>query len=104
MEVCKCSKEKEIGIMQSDVKNLYHKVDKLENTQSGMNELITSVAILAENMKGIKEDVADVKKDVNILKRAPADEAKEFKKTVRNVIVTFIVTAILTYIVTGLGG
>ena len=104
MEVCKCTKEKEIATLQSDVKTLYHKADKMEMTQGGMSELITSVAILAENMKGIKEDVADVKKDVSILKKAPAEEAKEFKRTVRNVIVTFIVTAILTYIVTELGG
>ena len=104
MEVCKCSKVEEIATLQSDVKTLYRKADKMETTQSGMGELITSVAILAENMKGIKEDMSDVKKDVNLLKKAPADEAKEFKRTVRNVIVTFIVTAILTYIVTGLGG
>lgn len=104
MEACKCTKEKEIATMQNDIKTLYRKSDKHEKEQSGMSELITSVAILAENMKGIKEDVADVKKDVNILKKAPADEAKEFKKTVRNVIVTFIVTAILTYIATGIGG
>lgn len=104
MQVCKCNKEKEIATLESDVKTLYRKVDKIENTQGGMSELITSVAILAENMKGIKGDVADVKKDVNLLKKAPAEEAKEFKRTVRNVIVTFIVTAILTYIVTGLGG
>ena len=104
MDVHKCSKEGEIARLQSDVKTLYRKVGKLENTQDGMSELITSVAILAENMKGIKEDVADVKKDVNILKKAPAEEAKEFKRTVRNVTITFILTAILTYIVTGLGG
>ena len=104
MEVCKCTKEKEIATLQSDVKTLYRKTDKLEITQDGMNELITNVAILAENMKGIKEDVADVKKDINLLKKAPAEEAKEFKRTVRNVIVTFILTAILTYILTGLGG
>ena len=104
MEHCKCNKETEIATLQSDVKNLYRKADKMEMTQGGMSELITSVAILAENMKGVKDDMADVKKDVNILKKAPADEAKEFKRTVRNVIVTFILTAILTYIVTGLGG
>ena len=104
MEVCKCTKEREIATLQSDVKTLYHKVDKLEMTQGGMNELITSVAILAENMKDFKEDISDIKKDVNILKKAPAEEAQEFKKTVRNVMITFILTAILTYIVTGLGG
>lgn len=104
MEVCKCSKEKEIATLQNDMKTLYRKADKLEITQGGMSELITSVAILAENMKGIKEDVADVKKDINILKEAPSEEAKEFKRNVRNVVVTFIVSAILTYIVTNLGG
>lgn len=104
MEVCKCNKEKDIGVLQSDVKTLYRKVDKIESAQSGINELVTSVALLAENMKGIREDVTEVKQDVNILKKAPAEEAKEFRKTVRNVIVTFVITAVLTYIVTSLGG
>lgn len=98
------NKEKEIGRLQSDVRTLFHKVDKLENTQSGMNELITSVAILAENMKDFKEDISDIKKDVNILKKAPAEEAKEFKRTVRNVFITFVLTAILTYLLTGIVG
>lgn len=111
MEVHKCSKEKDIGIMQNDIQTLYRRVTDIETENRGMRELITSVAILAENTQGIKEDVAgvkddvaDVKKDVNELKEAPSHEAKEFKKTVRNVTVTFVITAILTYIVTGFGG
>ena len=62
MEACKCSKEKEIATLQNDIKTLYRKVDKLEMNQDGMNELITSVAILAENMKSIKEDVQMLKR------------------------------------------
>jgi hypothetical protein len=45
MEVCKCTKEKEIATLESDVKTLYRKADKLEITQGGMNELITRNAI-----------------------------------------------------------
>ena len=102
MEVHKCSKDKEIGVVQNDIKTLYGRIENVETENKGMRELVTSVAILAENTQGIKEDVtgvkddvADVKRDVNELKEAPSKNYNQLKMSLAIAIIGVVVGMVI---------
>ena len=49
-----------------------HRIDELAKEQKALNELATSVAMMTQEQKDIREDISEVKKDVKTLTNLPA--------------------------------
>ena len=49
-----------------------HRIDELAKEQKTLNELATSVAMMTQEQKDIREDISEVKKDVKMLTNLPA--------------------------------
>ena len=49
-----------------------HRIDELAQEQKALNELATSVALMTQEQKDIREDISEVKKDVKSLTNLPA--------------------------------
>jgi len=71
----KCVKEAEVAAMKENVLTLFKKtqdnkdkIEKLEDRQDALYELTRSVAVIAEQITTIRDDVRDVKQDVTGLK------------------------------------
>lgn len=90
----RCTKEPDIEILKEHVKTLYQKHDetkkwqeKYEGKQDVIYDISKSIAVMAEKMGGIREDVQqikgevlDVKKDVGALKeKMQSDKRQDLK-------------------------
>lgn len=98
MEAHICNKEKEIATLQADVKTLYRRMSAQEANTAHINKLVTNIAVLADNMKGLKGDITEIKDDVRELKNIPIKESRETRRVITNTMITFIVTTILNWI------
>ena len=49
-----------------------HRIDELAREQKALNELATSVALMTQEQKDIREDLSEVKRDVKTLTNLPA--------------------------------
>lgn len=58
--------------MEQRCKSNGHRIDKIKEQQEALNKLATSVALMTQEQKDIKEDILEVKKDVKSLASVPA--------------------------------
>lgn len=114
----KCSKEGDIAAIKENIITIYKKQDahdkrmeKIENRTEAQFEMAKSIAVMAEKMTTISEDVKEVKADVTALKKEVRgkreDELEEevgiFRKY-KSQIITLIITAVVTYYLSNIGG
>ena len=64
--------EKRLTAVEQRCKSNGHRIDKIEEQQEALNKLATSVAMMTQEQKDIKEDILEVKKDVKSLASVPA--------------------------------
>lgn len=64
--------EKRLTVVEQRCKSNGHRIDKIEEQQEALNKLATSVALMTQEQKDIKEDILEVKKDVKSLASLPA--------------------------------
>lgn len=64
--------EKRLTGVEQRCKSNGHRIDKIEEQQEALNKLATSVALMTQEQKDIKEDILEVKKDVKSLTSLPA--------------------------------
>lgn len=71
--------ERRLSEVEQRSKSNTHRIDELAKEQKelakeqkAINELATSVALMTQEQKSIKEDVSEVKKDVKTLTNLPA--------------------------------
>ena len=64
--------EKRLTAVEQRCKSNGHRIDKIEEQQEALNKLATSVALMTQEQKDIKEDILEVKKDVKSLASVPA--------------------------------
>ncbi len=64
--------EKRLTEVEQRCKSNGHRIDKIEEQQEALNKLATSVALMTQEQKDIKEDILEVKKDVKSLTSLPA--------------------------------
>lgn len=113
-----CSKEGEIAALKENVINLYKKYDahdkqieKIENKTNAQYEMAKSIAVMAEKMTTISQDVKEVKDDVNALKKEVREKREDELETKLSIwekykshIITLIITAVVTYSLSKIGG
>lgn len=64
--------EQRLTAVEQRCKSNGHRIDKIEEQQEALNKLATSVALMTQEQKDIKEDILEVKKDVKSLTSLPA--------------------------------
>ena len=64
--------EKRLTGVEQRSKSNGHRIDKIEEQQEALNKLATSVALMTQEQKDIREDISEVKKDVKSLTNLPA--------------------------------
>jgi hypothetical protein len=64
--------EHRLAEVEQRSKSNSHRIDELAQEQKALNELATSVALMTQEQKDIREDISEVKKDVKSLTNLPA--------------------------------
>lgn len=64
--------EHRLAEVEQRSKSNTHRIDELAEEQKALNELATSVAMMTQEQKDIREDISEVKKDVKTLTNLPA--------------------------------
>lgn len=64
--------EHRLAEVEQRSKSNTHRIDELAQEQKALNELATSVALMTQEQKDIREDISEVKKDVKSLTNLPA--------------------------------
>ena len=64
--------EQRLTAVEQRCKSNGHRIDKMEERQEALDKLATSVALMTQEQKAIKEDILEVKKDVKSLTSLPA--------------------------------
>lgn len=64
----RCTKENTLGSIQENLKILHKRVDNVEDVNSNMSSLTTSVAVMAEQMQVTNERLEKLTGDVESLK------------------------------------
>lgn len=73
--------------IDSSVKSQEHRIDKMEERQDGLEKLVNSVSLMAQEIKYIKGDMSDVKDSVKTLTMKPA---KRWDGLVDKIIALFV--------------
>lgn len=76
-----------------------HRIDSVEKRQDNLDELVSTVKVLAVQEKKLETDVKEIKSDVKSLTSKPA---KRWDNMI-NQIITFLVAAIAGFILAKIG-
>ena len=76
-----------------------HRIDKLEEQQKQLSDLVSAVAVLAERQSQIGDDVDDIKREIKVLAEKPA---KRWDGVVDKII-SAIIAAIMGYALARIG-
>lgn len=90
---------KELTETTSRSKSNTKRLDKLEEQCVLLREMSNNLAVIAEQTKNTKEDVQDLKKDVEHIKSKPSKLIDSIKGAAAGAIVTTIIGAILALII-----
>jgi predicted nuclease with TOPRIM domain len=74
------------------------RIKKLENENEDLHQLATSVAVMAEQMKGLNQNVTTLRGEVEEIKEKPA---KRYD-TIVTAIITGLISALVGFVVGGL--
>lgn len=76
-----------------------HRIDKLEEQQKQLSDLVSAVAVLAERQNQIGDDVNSIKREIKVLAEKPA---KRWDGVVDKII-SAIIAAIMGYALARIG-
>ena len=91
--------EQRLAETESRSKSNTHRLDEMKRRQDNLEELITSVRVLAVRQESVESDVKEIKVDV---KAMSAKSGKRWEAIVDKVILT-VVTAVAAYMLARLG-
>lgn len=77
------------------IDNLTTRLEKLEGISENINKLALAVQQIADNQSQMLDQQTTLKKDVESLKKQPAEDAKYYKREVVKAIIVGVVSAIL---------
>lgn len=91
--------ERRLTEVEERSKSNSHRIDDLENRQNDLDELVSTVKVLAVREAVVENDVKEIKCDVKELTSKPA---KKWENLVSQII-TFIVAAIAGFVMAKFG-
>ena len=80
---------------EHEIKSLKHRVSKCEEQQSTLNKLVTSVDVLAVNMKHMADEQKKQGDKLENLEHEPTEEFKHYKRLIIGCIITTVLGAVL---------
>lgn len=90
---------KELTETTSRSKSNTKRIDKLEEQYELLRGMSNNIAIIAEQTKNTKEDVQELKKDVEDIKAKPNRLIDSMKSAAAGAVITAIIGAILALII-----
>lgn len=87
--------EQRLTAVEQRCKSNGHRIDKMEERQEALDKLATSVALMTQEQKAIKEDILEVKKDVKSLTSLPAKRWNEVVEKIVWLVIGGAVAALL---------
>lgn len=91
--------EKRLTEVEERSKSNSHRIAEVEEQQKDLNELVSSVKVLALREENVEKDVKEIKSDVKTLANKPA---QRWDSMVEKVLVT-IVAAVVGFVLAKLG-
>ena len=91
--------ESRLTAVEDRAKSNSHRLDKIEQKQDELGELVTSVKVLAEREENVENDVKEIKSDVKSL---TGKSGKRWDSLVDKVILT-VAAAIVGFILAKIG-
>ena len=76
-----------------------HRIDEMEKRQDNLDDLVSTVKVLADREERVEDDVKEIKGDVKSLKDKPA---KRWETIVNNIIWA-VVGAVIVYLLNQIG-
>ena len=83
---------------ESSIKSAHHRIDEVEEKQSNLAELVSTVKVLADREARVEDDVTVIKTDVKELKEKPV---KRYD-TIITAIITALCGGIVGYLLSNL--
>ena len=80
---------------EHEIKSLKHRVDRCEEQNKTLNKLVSSVDVLAVNMKHMADEQKSQREHIEKLEKEPAEEFKHYKRLIIGCILTTIVGAVI---------
>ena len=91
--------EKRLTDVEATCRSNTHRIDDLEKRQDNLDELVSTVKVLAVREENVESDVKEIKSDVKELASKPA---KRWDSVVDKIIIT-LVAAVVGYILANVG-
>lgn len=91
--------EKRLTDVEATCRSNTHRIDDLEKRQDNLDELVSTVKVLAVREENVESDVKEIKSDVKELTSKPA---KRWDSVVDKIIIT-LVAAVAGYILAHVG-
>lgn len=76
-----------------------HRLDKMERRQDELDELVTSVALMAQRQETVENDVKEIKADVKTLAEKPAKRWE----TLAEKVLWVLIAAVLGFVLASMG-
>lgn len=90
-----CSKEKEIAILQEQMKGTLKRLDKLEVLHQEIKDMNANIKLLVHQIGEITTKVSDNYEEIEIMKQRPAKEYNQIKTAIIISSLTLIVGALI---------
>lgn len=87
--------ENRLTAVEQRCKSNGHRIDRLEERQEALETLATSVALMTQEQKDIKEDISEVKKDVKSLTSLPAKRWNDVVEKIVWLVIGGVIAAML---------
>lgn len=91
--------EKRLTEVEERSKSNTHRLEDLEKRQDNLDELVSTVKVLAVREENVENDVKEIKNDVKCLTNKPAQRYEE----ISNKVILTIVAAVVGYFLASLG-
>lgn len=91
--------EHRLALVEDQMKSNVTRIDTLEKRQNTLDDLVSSVKVLAVKEENVEADVKEIKQDVKDLTEKPMKKWDNVTET----IIAVLVTAIVTYMLSRLG-
>jgi predicted nucleic acid-binding Zn-ribbon protein len=85
--------------VETRAKSNQHRLDEMEKRQDNLDDLVSTVKVLADREERVEDDVKEIKGDVKSLKDKPA---KRWETIVNNIIWA-VVGAVIVYLLNQIG-
>lgn len=93
---------KDIAEIQQRTHSNTRRIEVLEEAQANLNQLVTSVALIAQKQEQMETGIEEIRQDVKTLTAKPAKRWESVVEIVFKIVVTALITTALIRL--GIGG